>query len=133
MIDGMTTLMRDEAISSESRRCRRVSERPRTPSGNSRLLIAKPTCRRLDSPRRRTLPCVAATSVARLATCVVLALSLAHPSNAALADSGRDGRAALAAEIESVVNRPEYKIAQFGILFVDIDSGRTVYELNADK
>src|SRR5438067_6221487 len=69
----------------------------------------------------------------RLAACLLLSLVYPYANPSALADSGRDGRAALAAEIESVVNRPEYKLAQFGILFVDMDSGKTVYELNADK
>src|SRR5439155_8779940 len=69
----------------------------------------------------------------RLTACLLLASICALAKPSALADSGSDGRAALAAEIESIVNRPEYKLAQFGILFADMDSGKTVYELNADK
>jgi D-alanyl-D-alanine carboxypeptidase/D-alanyl-D-alanine-endopeptidase (penicillin-binding protein 4) len=39
----------------------------------------------------------------------------------------------LRAEIEAVINGPDYKHAHWGILVADIESGKTLYEFNADK
>jgi D-alanyl-D-alanine carboxypeptidase/D-alanyl-D-alanine-endopeptidase (penicillin-binding protein 4) len=39
----------------------------------------------------------------------------------------------LAGRIAEVINGPDYKHAHWGLLVVDLDSGETVYELNADK
>ncbi len=40
---------------------------------------------------------------------------------------------ALRADIEKVINGPDYKQSHWGLLFVDLDSGQTVYEHDADK
>jgi D-alanyl-D-alanine carboxypeptidase/D-alanyl-D-alanine-endopeptidase (penicillin-binding protein 4) len=39
----------------------------------------------------------------------------------------------LQTEIEAVINGPDYKHAHWGILVVDLESGKVIYELNADK
>src|SRR5207302_10715455 len=39
----------------------------------------------------------------------------------------------LAKSIESVINGPDYKQARWGILVVDAQTGKTVYEHNADR
>ncbi|MCS6977288.1 MAG: D-alanyl-D-alanine carboxypeptidase/D-alanyl-D-alanine-endopeptidase [Gemmatales bacterium] len=39
----------------------------------------------------------------------------------------------LAADIEAVLKQPRYKQAHWGILAVDLESGKTLYELNPDK
>src|SRR5262244_2049130 len=39
----------------------------------------------------------------------------------------------LAQRIEAVTNGPDYKQARWGILVVDAQTGKTVYEQNADK
>jgi D-alanyl-D-alanine carboxypeptidase/D-alanyl-D-alanine-endopeptidase (penicillin-binding protein 4) len=39
----------------------------------------------------------------------------------------------LSSEIEAVLNEPVYKHAHWGILVVDLESGKTLYEHNADK
>ena len=39
----------------------------------------------------------------------------------------------LAARIERVINRPEFRHANFGIEFYSLDSGKVLYSLNADK
>src|SRR5437879_2261516 len=38
-----------------------------------------------------------------------------------------------AQRIESVINRPDYKQAHWGMLIVDAETGKTVYEHNADR
>ena len=43
-----------------------------------------------------------------------------------------DGAAQLAAKIDAVINGPDYKHSRWGLLVVDNDSGRTVYEHNPD-
>jgi D-alanyl-D-alanine carboxypeptidase/D-alanyl-D-alanine-endopeptidase (penicillin-binding protein 4) len=39
----------------------------------------------------------------------------------------------LRADIEKVINAPEYKHSHWGLLFVDMETGQIVYEHNADK
>jgi D-alanyl-D-alanine carboxypeptidase/D-alanyl-D-alanine-endopeptidase (penicillin-binding protein 4) len=39
----------------------------------------------------------------------------------------------LQTEIEAVINGPDYKHAHWGILIVDLESGKVIYELNGDK
>src|ERR1700739_3868677 len=39
----------------------------------------------------------------------------------------------LSASIQKVIDRPEFKHADFGIEFYDLASGTVVYSLNADK
>jgi D-alanyl-D-alanine carboxypeptidase/D-alanyl-D-alanine-endopeptidase (penicillin-binding protein 4) len=39
----------------------------------------------------------------------------------------------LPADLEAVIHGPDYKHAHWGILFTDLETGQTVYELNADK
>jgi len=41
--------------------------------------------------------------------------------------------AAFAARIDPIIGRPEFRHAFWGIAFLDLDTGQTVYELNADK
>jgi D-alanyl-D-alanine carboxypeptidase/D-alanyl-D-alanine-endopeptidase (penicillin-binding protein 4) len=43
-----------------------------------------------------------------------------------------DGAAQLAAKIDAVINAPEYKHSRWGLLVVDDETGRTVYEHNPD-
>src|SRR6185369_1619653 len=40
---------------------------------------------------------------------------------------------AFASRIDPIVSRPEFRHAFWGIAFLDLDTGETVYELNADK
>ncbi len=40
---------------------------------------------------------------------------------------------ALPTQLTTVLNRPEYRHAHWGILFADVATGETVYEMNADK
>jgi D-alanyl-D-alanine carboxypeptidase/D-alanyl-D-alanine-endopeptidase (penicillin-binding protein 4) len=44
-----------------------------------------------------------------------------------------DERKPLATELEAVINGPDYKHAHWGILVTDLESGKSVYEHNADK
>lgn len=50
-----------------------------------------------------------------------------------MADSEVGGIAGIAAEIEGVIDAPEYRLAQWGILVVDRASGETVYARNPDR
>ncbi len=65
-----------------------------------------------------------------------LILGLVGIVSACAFDSGRSeeksaGRFSTA--LEAVINGPDYKHAHWGILFVDLESGETVYELNRHK
>ena len=57
----------------------------------------------------------------------VLSLVSAVPLHAA------EPAAAFASRIDPIVSRPEFRHAFWGIAFLDLDTGQTVYELNADK
>ncbi|HEY2738046.1 MAG TPA: D-alanyl-D-alanine carboxypeptidase, partial [Thermoanaerobaculia bacterium] len=46
---------------------------------------------------------------------------------------GAEPATAFAARIDPIVSRPEFRHAFWGISFLDLDTGQTVYELNADK
>src|SRR5215203_917728 len=39
----------------------------------------------------------------------------------------------LAPKLKAILDRPEYKHARWGILVTDADTGKSVYELNADQ
>lgn len=65
---------------------------------------------------------------------VIIAAVLLFPTLATLPVSAQQKPASkLQAEIEKVINGPDYKRAFWGVLVVDLDSGKTIYEQNADK
>lgn len=68
---------------------------------------------------------------ARWIACIVICLSLVASQLPAFADPPKSD--ALAGKIADVINGPDYKHAHWGILVVDLESGETLYELNADK
>lgn len=63
----------------------------------------------------------------------VLACGLLAPGIPSLGSGQEKPAKKLAAELEAVINGPDYKHAHWGILVVDLESGKPVYELNADK
>jgi D-alanyl-D-alanine carboxypeptidase/D-alanyl-D-alanine-endopeptidase (penicillin-binding protein 4) len=62
---------------------------------------------------------------------VVLFAGLVGLLPAAFADPPKSDQ--LAGRIAEVINGPDYKHAHWGILIADLESGETLYELNADK
>ncbi len=65
----------------------------------------------------------------RLAFATALsAISLAAPARARAQNDP-----ALAARVEKIINRPEFKHALWGIEFYDLDEGRPIYTLNEEK
>lgn len=62
---------------------------------------------------------------------VVLFVALAGLCPAAFAEQPKSDQ--LAGKIAEVINGPDYKHAHWGILIADLESGETIYELNADK
>jgi len=73
---------------------------------------------RIDSRRRRALLHL------RILLCCLLV---------ALVSEFAKANDKLRADLEAVINGPDYKQAQWGLLVVDLESGQTVYERDADK
>jgi len=57
---------------------------------------------------------------------ILLMVSIGHFANA-------QSQSPLAAKIQSVMSRPEFAHSNFGIQFVDLQTGEVLYSLNADK
>src|SRR6266404_6419979 len=64
-----------------------------------------------------------------LLKCALVALGAAALSQTALAQQN----SAIAASIQKVIDRPEFKRSNFGIEFYDLATGAAIYSLNADK
>src|SRR5436309_5805074 len=64
----------------------------------------------------------------RLLTVSLLILILLANASAAMAQSS-----ALAQKIQSIMDRPEFRHAIFGIEFYSLDAGKPIYSINADK
>src|SRR5438445_524617 len=64
-----------------------------------------------------------------LLKCALAALGAAALSQTALAQQN----SAIAASIQKVIDRPEFKRSNFGIEFYDLATGAVIYSLNADK
>ena len=64
------------------------------------------------------------SALSRLAVAALLTSFTAAPVHA---DDG------LAAKIDAVLNGPDYKHSRWGVLVVDSESGRTLYEHNPDQ
>src|SRR6266404_917565 len=64
-----------------------------------------------------------------LLKCALVALGAAALSQTALAQQN----SAIAASIQKVIDRPEFKRSNFGIEFYDLATGAVIYSLNADK
>jgi PBP4 family serine-type D-alanyl-D-alanine carboxypeptidase len=60
-------------------------------------------------------------------------LSLACLLFSSEALSAQNGPSTLAQRIEQIMARPEFRHASFGVKFYSLDTGRTLYELNAGK
>ncbi|MGH9396315.1 MAG: D-alanyl-D-alanine carboxypeptidase/D-alanyl-D-alanine endopeptidase [Terriglobia bacterium] len=64
-----------------------------------------------------------------LGALLVLLIAAANPANPLHAQEG----SSLAAQIERIISRPEFRHASFGIEFYSLDTGKPVYELNPQK
>jgi len=64
-----------------------------------------------------------------LLRCALAALGAAALSQTALAQQN----SAIAASVQKVIDRPEFKRSNFGIEFYDLATGAVIYSLNADK
>lgn len=85
---------------------------------------------------RRTAPAARTALASLLVSSVSLAVNMAiAPSRVHAQSSGSSATAphALAARIDAIVNRPEYRHALFGIEIFSLDTHEPIYQLNADK
>ncbi len=69
-------------------------------------------------------------AVAGAFAAVLLASTMPAQENGATSAHAMDS---LAARIERIISRPEFRYSSFGIEFYSLDTGQPVYELNADK
>ena len=63
----------------------------------------------------------------------VAALMALFYSAQSTAQSTAQSKEALAARIDKIIGKPEFAHANFGIEFYALDTGRAIYQLNADK
>ena len=83
---------------------------------------------------RSSLPVREWTAAARRARAAVLAAVVAFGPLAVGAQAPKGASdAALAERVQSVVDRPEFRHANWGVEFYSLDSGKEVYSLNGDK
>ncbi len=81
---------------------------------------------RIHRKRMAWLQCAVAGALA----VVVLAATMPAQDGGA---AGAHATDSLATRIEKIMSRPEFRFASFGIEFYSLDTGKPVYELNADK
>lgn len=70
------------------------------------------------------------SGVLGLAAVLLLALS---PASAGDDDPQTNGGPRLSSELQAIIDAPQFASAHWGILVVDLASGETIYECNADK
>ncbi len=83
---------------------------------------------------RSSLPVREWAAAARRARAAVLAAVVAFGPLAVGAQAPKGASdAALAERVQSVVDRPEFRHANWGVEFYSLDSGKEVFSLNGDK